>query len=516
MRQKGCDIKRVFIFAVLCFLLPPLCAQDVSLLRNVRLTGSNLKTAKVLDEISFITGFVFTYDTKAIDTEKRLNFPSQEASLKALLDSIAASQSIKYSIIGKHIILFHDAVAGQPDTVMVPVIKELLITGTITDAETREPLSFATIGVRKKGKGTITNNNGEFVLTLPGDCISDTLSISYVGYSNRVITVRSIYENNLNITMERSFISIPEIIVRAQDPVNLIHKAMSRVPENYGTTPAILTGFYREGVFRKQEPQIYSEAILQVYKSPYARSFQGDQVKVIRSRKIENLEMKDTLAVRLRAGLNSCMILDGVKNFFDFTDPQTMSQYNFHMTDMVTIDGERAYVISFEQKPGLEESLFKGNIYINTDDFGIFLAEFELDPEFIGKSKDSYISQLPKGFVMRPVSVKYRTQYRKVEGRYYLSHVRGDLEFIARNRNKLFNSHFNVFFEVAYTDFRTNNVQRFDRDETTPIYSVFTKTINGYDSEFWKGFDFLKPEEDITSALEEIKARLRTSDTSGE
>ena len=36
------------------------------------------------------------------------------------------------------------------------------ITGKIIDDETSEPLPFATIGLKNKGKGTVTNNNGEF------------------------------------------------------------------------------------------------------------------------------------------------------------------------------------------------------------------------------------------------------------------------------------------------------------------------------------------------------------------
>ncbi|MEZ4998785.1 MAG: hypothetical protein R2758_15460 [Bacteroidales bacterium] len=57
------------------------------------------------------------------------------------------------------------------------------------------------------------------------------------------------------------------------------------------------------------------------HKSPYARSLQNDQIKVIRSRKIENLEAKDTLAVRLKAGLNATLSLDGIRHTFDFLDP---------------------------------------------------------------------------------------------------------------------------------------------------------------------------------------------------
>ncbi len=62
---------------------------------------------------------------------------------------------------------------------------------------------------------------------------------------------------------------------------------------------------------------------------------------------------------------------------------------------------------------------------------------------------------------MKPEYVRYRTRYRYIDGRYYLSHVRGDLGFLAKGRKKLFSSRFNVFFELAVTDHQTANVERF-------------------------------------------------------
>jgi len=312
----------------------------------------------------------------------------------------------------------------------------------------------------------------------------------------------------MTISMERDFIPIPEIIIRAQDPVFIIGKAASSVASNYGTTPVLLTGFYREGVYRKKEPQIYSEAVVQIYKSPYARSLQNDQLKVIRSRKIENLEAEDTLAVRLKAGLSSSLTLDGMRNMFDFLDPLSVDSYDYHLTDIVTIDDETAFVISFSQKNGVTEPLMKGEVYINVDNYGVMLAEFEINPLYIAQTGESFVSRLPRSYSMKPEYVRYRTRYRYINGRYYLSHVRGDLGFLAKGRKKLFSSRFNVFFELAVTDHQTTNVERFEHEELAPVYSVFSNTISGYDPEFWKNFDFLKPEDDLMEALSRLKIRL--------
>jgi len=474
----------------------------------VRMPGNSIRASRALSEVSRLTGYIFTYDTRIIDEDRVFTLPPSDMTVSEILDSVTGNPDIRYSVIEKHIILYRDMITETPGSVTDSLPEQHVLSGKVIDAETSEPLPFATVGISHSGRGMVTNNNGDFILKVTGESLNDTLSVSYVGYINRRIPVRSMPGNVMTISMERDFIPIPEIIIRAQDPVLIIGKTISSVASNYGTTPVLLTGFYREGVYRKKEPQIYSEAVVQIYKSPYTRSIQNDQMKVIRSRKIENLEAEDTLAVRLKAGLSSTLTLDGMRNMFDFLDPMSFSSYDYHLTDIVTVDGETAFVISFSQKDWVTEPLMKGDVYINVDNYGVMLAEFEINPLFIAQTGQSYISRLPRNYSMKPEYVRYRTRYRYIDGRYYLSHVRGDLGFFAKGRKKFFSSRFNIFFELAITDHQTENVVRFEHEDLAPVYSVFSNTVNGYDPEFWKNLDFLKPEDDLMEALSRLKVRL--------
>lgn len=484
-------------------------SQESVLDRPIRLPGNTIRASRALGEITRLTGYLFTYDTRIIDSERTFSVPGHEMSVSEILDSVAGDPAVDHMVLGRHIILYRGMAMPEkpaPPADSVPLF--LAIGGKIIDSETAEPLPYATIGISHRGRGTVTNFNGDFILRISEACLDDTLTVSYVGYVNRQLPVRSLPGNVMTITMDRDFIPIPEIIIRAQDPLLILRRTVSSVASNYGTTPALLTGFYREGVYRKKEPQIYSEAVVRIYKSPYARSLQNDQIKVIRSRKIENLEAKDTLAVRLKAGLNATLSLDGIRHTFDFLDPQSFDTYDYRLTDIVTIDDQTAFVVSFKQKEWITEPLMQGDIYINVDNYGVMLAEFEVNPLYIDQTGESFISRLPKDYSMKPEYVRYRTRYRNVDGRYYLSHVRGDLGFSAKGRKRVFSSRFNVFFELAVTENRTDNVARFDHEELAPAHSIFSLTINGYDAGYWKDFDFLKPEDDLVSALERLKIRL--------
>ena len=148
------------------------------------------------------------------------------------------------------------------DSLAVPRLKD--ISGIILDGESFEPLPYATIGLKHEGAGTVSNSSGEFGFRIHPDNYSDTIVVSYLGFYAREIPVRQSLGNNFRIEMRREFISIPEIIIKNQIPWEIINKTRSRIPGNYGKTPARMTAFYREGVLRRKELQTYSEAILQI------------------------------------------------------------------------------------------------------------------------------------------------------------------------------------------------------------------------------------------------------------
>jgi len=468
-----------------------------------------VKTGNALNIITRQTGYNFTFDSRLVDQEKKVNMSFRDTKLDAILDTILDNDSLVYTIIDKYIIISRSLPSPEARADSIVPGRAEYITGTIIDADSDEPLPFATIGLKNTGKGTVTNASGEFGLKIIPEWAGDTLAISYLGYLGREIPVEQALGNNFTIRMGREFISIPEIIIRTQVPQEIIYKSTSAISKNYGNTPAFLTGFYREGVMKKQELQNYSEAIISIYKTSYTTSLLGDQIKIFRSRKIENTDRTDTLAVRLKAGLSTCLELDGVRNTFDFIARESMPEYKYLITDIVTFDEESAYVIDFEQREGVDLPLYRGSIYINTNDFAILHADFELHPKYINKMKSSFISSSTRGFDTWPQTVKYSVSYRKFNDRYFLNHVRGDLIFTSKQKRKLFNSQFNVFFELAITGMTTENVSRFDREELAPIHSVFSKTITSYDPDFWENQDFLRPEENLLQALKNMKVKLQ-------
>lgn len=504
-------MRNILAIAFLFLLMVPgkAGAQDGILDSLFTFRAGQIKTGTALGIISRETGYNFTYDSRLIDPGGKTRMTYINQTLKTVLDSILNNDSLVYSVIDRYIII--SKTRTEPEGIKDQITNTPVsgsVSGIIIEDETRVPVPFATIGLKRSGRGSVANINGEFILNIPFSLIDDTLVVSHLGFIRREIPVRQFVGNSFDIVLTREYISIPEIVIRNKIPQEIIFKTLQSVPANYGTTPALLTGFYREGIRKKNEIQTYAEAILQIFKSSYTTTFYGDQIKIVKSRKIENTDVTDTLTVRLKAGLSTSLDLDIVRNGFEFISRENINDYSYRITDIVTVDEDVAYVIEFEQKKNIDLPLFRGTVIINTSDNAVLNAVFEINPAHIDKIRDSFISSPSREFSTWPTSVRYSVAYRKVDGRYFLSHVRGDLEFTSKQKKRLFNTQFMVFFELAVTDVNTGNISRFEREELAPVHSVFSSTITSYDPVFWQGFDFLKPEDDLLEALKDMKVRL--------
>jgi hypothetical protein len=92
---------------------------------------------------------------------------------------------------------------------------QFVVTGTILDSSSREPLPFASVFCQNTTLGTYTNKQGEFSLSLkPGGY---DLIISYTGYQTQ--TVRVSEASKLDLVMIKEDKSMSEVIIKTTNEV---------------------------------------------------------------------------------------------------------------------------------------------------------------------------------------------------------------------------------------------------------------------------------------------------------
>lgn len=120
------------------------------------------------------------------------------------------------------------------------------LSGRVTDKETGEALSSATVRIAGTTRGTITNVDGRYILrTSAGQVL---LVYSYIGYRTDSVSVAVSGDAAVEVSLVPAAIELPEVVVAAEDPAMGI---MRRVIENKSRWRDSLQA-YRFSAFTRQ------------------------------------------------------------------------------------------------------------------------------------------------------------------------------------------------------------------------------------------------------------------------
>jgi len=92
--------------------------------------------------------------------------------------------------------------------------------GKVMDAQTKEMLPYASISIFSQLLGTNTNENGEFLLSVPNNLLNDSVRISYVGYYSVVVSIKEL--NSKIVKLVPRFYNLNEISITLHKKQTLI------------------------------------------------------------------------------------------------------------------------------------------------------------------------------------------------------------------------------------------------------------------------------------------------------
>ena len=271
--------------------------SDTLIFQKISYKARNKVLHKVLDEISIQTGLEFSYNSDLIPINSIVKVNAENISLKELLCSIIEDSTLSYNIVDKQIIITRKNTLSKLSlTHNVSRENEYFdIAGKVFDNTSKEVMAYANIAVLGKSIGTVTNEQGEYTLKIPDKLLFDTLVISYIGYKNIYIAINQLSENKNNFYLTPDSYFIDEVVIRGYNANEILKEAIKRINKNYYTDPYQITAFYREWVKKESDLAAITEAVIEVYKSPYLGPF-SDQVRLLKSRKNEYYAKNDTLA----------------------------------------------------------------------------------------------------------------------------------------------------------------------------------------------------------------------------
>ena len=389
----------------------------------------------------------------------------------------------------------------------------ITVSGRVIDAQNRTPLVFATVIVKNSNVGIVTNLDGEFTLKVSPSATE--IEISYLGYRNKTVAISSIINSRGTniITLEPAPVPIKEIIVKPINPQFVVERAISSISSNYETFPNQMTAFYRETIKKNRNYVSIGEAVVQIFKAPYSNDARYDGAKIYKGRQSSDVERMDTVLFKLQGGPITSLQLDIVKNPEAILTRDAMQNYNYSLSGVIEVDGKPHYIIDFVQKPYVEQPLFMGSFFIDTETYAITEAEFAFNLSNKEAAAAIFIKKKPMGVQVYPEVATYRTKYVEQNGKLHFVYSRAEVRFKLDWRRRLFHTFYTTMIEIAVTDKTDQEIVKFANDEKIRPSDVFTDKVSAFtDREFWGEYNVIEPDQSIETAIRRLSRRLRFSD----
>ncbi len=381
--------------------------------------------------------------------------------------------------------------------------------GTILDSKSKNELTFASITVSGSNISTISNSEGDFLIKIPIDKQDGSLIISYLGYKDKTISIKDLMQEKNIVYLEPIKNLLKEVVVNAMDANKLFSNVLNNRSKNYGDSSIKMVGFYRESIKKRRTYVSVLESIVDIEKMPFSSAVQ-DQVDILKGRKNVDYSKLDTINFKLEGGLYTALFIDIIKEPINIFSENVFDLYNFRFEDITQINDKQVFIISFKQKPALEDPdpLYSGKLFIDTKSLAIISATFQLNVENRIKAGLIFTRKKPKDLVLYPTEVSYQVDYRQQNNKWVFSYSRGDITFKLNWDKWIFNTSYNTTFELVNTNWENQyNQMQMNTQKLSPNVIMSDKIPNAVDVDFWGQYNIIEPEKSIETAIKKIQRK---------
>ncbi|UII80240.1 carboxypeptidase-like regulatory domain-containing protein [Flagellimonas sp. CMM7] len=389
--------------------------------------------------------------------------------------------------------------------------------GEVIDGSSKKALVFATLSVEGTNISTITNTEGSFLLKIPESITNGTVVVSFLGYKSKNIPLSQLKSNKNKISLIISVTELSEVNINApKDAAALVRETLARKGDNYFDDPTLMTAFYRETIKKRRKNVSLSEAVVNIYKTPYS-SLRKDAVELYKARKSTDYSKLDTVALKLQGGPFNTLYVDIMKYPEYIFAEGSITDYKFTFSRSTRINDKLIYVIKFDQLETISDPLYTGELFIDVENRTLTSAIYTLNITDREKAARLFVRRKPAKVDVWPTEVAYRVDYREKGGKWYYGYSNVLLEFKVDWEDKLFNSVYSMTAEMAVTDWEKNITGELPKNRERLKKSIILsdEAIGFSDPDFWGQYNIIEPEKSIESAIKKIQRQLRRSKAKG-
>lgn len=249
------------------------------------------------------------------------------------------------------------------------------IKGTITDAKTGQTLPATNILVKGTYRGTITNENGEFSLSIPDSLLPATLLVRYIGYQSQSRTITAQTPTQQNFALEPAVTEMQEITVTDEDPGVRIMREVIRRKQKWRKN---LNSYKAEAYTRQtlaNDTSIVS--ISESASEVFWKKDQGHREVLKSKRQTANLAADQNFAgVSYLPNLYDDNVTIAGFDLVGITNPKALSYYDFKLIGQTSLNDQTVYKIQVIPDRKLQP-LFQGTAYVLADEFALLQVDLK-------------------------------------------------------------------------------------------------------------------------------------------
>ncbi len=396
-----------------------------------------------------------------------------------------------------------------------------VISGIISDKNNDQPLPYAQVAVAGKMNGTCSNEDGRFNLIVPSATNSDTLYFSYLGYEQVKIPARLLIGKDTVIKLVPRMILLPEVEISSLTPEEVILRAVAGIPGNYGTDSLVLTAFIRNRKVINSRLGEFTEAILEDMKTGYfsypekglkEKQKTSNIARLVKGRVISDTNLVIAMGDAGRSvGCLGCMFMNDFVEYPYSTvlDSELFKYYNFKMEKIRDAEGRKIYHIFYDQKKGVRQTLWKGELYIDGSSWAIIRITQKPSMEAFGsyekkKLNTSYALRNKPGWIAEMPHIQITVNYSYREGRWMLSTVQNESWIMFTYPPSGEKLTINSKSEVAVTEMTTDpgRLQEFKGKVKTADLKRWDQVIGEPEDSFWASYNYLPVEKKLKESLD--------------
>lgn len=195
---------KITLFLLFAIILGSFASESYSQATKLTLNIENSSVKEILSEIERQSEFRFFY-SGSVDIDRITSVNKRNSKIFDILDEIFIGTEIEYEVIGRQIALVS---TGEHFTLPTNIQdQQRSVSGKVVDSEGL-PLPGVTVVVKGTSNGTVTNADGDYVITnIPENAV---LQFSFVGMLAQEVKVGT--QSTIDITMVTDAIGLEEVV----------------------------------------------------------------------------------------------------------------------------------------------------------------------------------------------------------------------------------------------------------------------------------------------------------------